>query len=235
MPTSTKDYLKGQTSTREVISYQRDFCSDLPPGINQLCHQVPGEWPGQEHAGCCVGERGTSESTTQTCLLSSCLGELNPKEERSLKDRRKEFLIINMTIINITTIITTKVRGEGRTEDKSSNLTGLNLIYPGLLVFYVEVFLHCAFSNVSSSHLPERMHSHIDCICLTFLRCVFSNVSSNGLSEKRHSHIACICLTFRHCVLPPISCTRRCILTFDLMTLPVVFFSIFSCPEQLNR
>ena len=53
----------------------------------------------------------------------------------------------NSIIINIT--ITTKVRGEGRTEDKSSTLTGLNLIYPGLLVFYVEVFLQCAFSNVS--------------------------------------------------------------------------------------
>ena len=33
-----------------------------------------------------------------------------------------------------------KVRGEARSEDKSSTtLTGLNLIYPGLLVFYVEV------------------------------------------------------------------------------------------------
>ena len=50
-------------------------------------------------------------------------------------------IMIIMTIImtSIITIIITKVRGEGRTEDKSSTLTGLNLIYPGLLVFYVEV------------------------------------------------------------------------------------------------
>ena len=48
-------------------------------------------------------------------------------------------------------------------------------------------FLHCAFLNVSSNCLPERMKSHIGCICLTFLRCVFLNVSSNDLSEKRRS------------------------------------------------
>ena len=45
-------------------------------------------------------------------------------------------------------------------------------------------FLHCAFLNVSSNCLPERMKSHIGCICLTFLRYVFLNASSNDLSEK---------------------------------------------------
>ena len=32
-----------------------------------------------------------------------------------------------------------QVRGEGRTEEGRAPLTGLNLVYPGLLVFYVEV------------------------------------------------------------------------------------------------
>ena len=32
-----------------------------------------------------------------------------------------------------------QVRGEGRTEEGRAALTGLNLVYPGLLVFYVEV------------------------------------------------------------------------------------------------
>ena len=50
-------------------------------------------------------------------------------------------------------------------------------------------FLHCAFLNVSSNCLPERMKSHIGCICLTFLHCVFSNVSSKELCDKRRSRI----------------------------------------------
>ena len=57
-------------------------------------------------------------------------------------------------------------------------------------------FLHCAFSDVSSNGLPQRMHSHIGCICLAFLHCAFSNVSSSGLLEMRHSRIGCICVTF---------------------------------------
>ena len=45
------------------------------------------------------------------------------------------------------------------------------------------------FSNVSSNCLPERMHNHIDCICLTFLHCALSNVSSKCLDLKRQTHI----------------------------------------------
>ena len=37
------------------------------------------------------------------------------------------------------------------------------------------------FSNFSSNRFPERMHSHIGCICLSFLHCVSSDVSSNHL------------------------------------------------------
>ena len=48
-------------------------------------------------------------------------------------------IIVTIIMTSIITMILTKVRGEGRLEDKSSTLTGLNLIYPGLLVFYVEV------------------------------------------------------------------------------------------------
>ena len=60
--------------------------------------------------------------------------------------------------------------------------------------------LHSVYSNVSSNGLPERMHTHIGCICSTFLHCVFSNVSSNGFPERMHTHIGCICLAFLHCV-----------------------------------
>ena len=40
------------------------------------------------------------------------------------------------------------------------------------------------------------MHSHTGCICLIFLHYAFSNVSSNGLHEKMHNHTSCICLIF---------------------------------------
>ena len=60
-------------------------------------------------------------------------------------------------------------------------------------------FLHCAFSSVPSNGLPERMHSHTDCICLTIFHCVFSNESSKRLHERNQSHIGCICLTLFHC------------------------------------
>ena len=70
------------------------------------------------------------------------------------------------------------------------------------------VFFHrCVFSNVSSNLLPEKMHSHIGCTCLTFLHYAFSNVSSNCLPEKMHSHIGCIYLTFRHCAFSNVSPT----------------------------
>ena len=65
--------------------------------------------------------------------------------------------------------------------------------------------LHCVFSNESSNCLPERMHNHTGCICLTFLHCVFSNVSSNCLLERMHSHIDCICLSFLHCAFSDVS------------------------------
>ena len=68
------------------------------------------------------------------------------------------------------------------------------------------VFLHyCALSSVSSSHLPERMHNHTDCICVTFLCCAFLNVSSICLPEKRHNHTGCICLVFLHCEFSNVS------------------------------
>ena len=71
--------------------------------------------------------------------------------------------------------------------------------------YICSIFLHCAFSNVSSKRLHKRMQSHIGCICLTFPHCVFSNEPSNCLSEKRHSHIGCIWLTFLHCVFSNVS------------------------------
>ena len=60
------------------------------------------------------------------------------------------------------------------------------------------VFLHSAFSNVSSNFLPENRHSHTGYICLVFLHCALPDASSNGLPEKMQSYIGCICLTFPH-------------------------------------
>merc|ERR1712213_197341 len=78
-------------------------------------------------------------------------------------------------------------------------------------------FLQCAFSNVSSYRLPEKMHSRIGCIYLTFLHCAFSNVASNCLHGRRHSHIGCIFLASLLCALPQMfpqsTCIRGCIVT----------------------
>ena len=59
-------------------------------------------------------------------------------------------------------------------------------------------FHNCAFSNVPSNCVLERMHSHIGCICMNFLH--FSNASSNHLPVRMQSHTGCICLAFLHCV-----------------------------------
>ena len=66
----------------------------------------------------------------------------------------------------------------------------------------------CAFSNVSSSGLPQRMTSYTGCICLAFPHCVYSNASSNRLPENRHCHIGCICLPFLHCAFSNVSSNR---------------------------
>ena len=72
----------------------------------------------------------------------------------------------------------------------------------------VQTFPHCAFSNVSSNCLPERMHTRTGCICLAFLHCAFSNVASNHLLGKMQSHNGCICLTFLHCAFSNVSSER---------------------------
>ena len=38
------------------------------------------------------------------------------------------------------------------------------------------------------------MQSCIGCICFIFLHCAFSYVSSNDLPQKRQSHCICICI-----------------------------------------
>ena len=67
------------------------------------------------------------------------------------------------------------------------------------------IFLHCAFSTVSTNYLPKRMQSHIGCICLIFLHCVFSNVYSNYLPERMHNYIGCIFMPFLHCAFSNLS------------------------------
>ena len=88
----------------------------------------------------------------------------------------------NSIIINIT--ITTKVRGEGRTEDKSSTLTGLNLIYPGLLVFYVEVFLQCSSGcKIQKLSSPEMITwANVCSVCQqTLMHC---NTTTTNIVNK---------------------------------------------------
>ena len=60
-------------------------------------------------------------------------------------------------------------------------------------------FLHCAFSNVSSNCLNERMQKYTGCICLIFLHCAFSNVSSGHLPDMLHTCTGCIFSIFLHC------------------------------------
>ena len=55
------------------------------------------------------------------------------------------------------------------------------------------IFLHCAFSNVFSNCLNQRMHNHTGCICATFLRCVISDFSPG------HSLFHSENLLYRHC------------------------------------
>ena len=76
---------------------------------------------------------------------------------------------------------------------------------PKLMSYEIINTFHGVLSDVSSNCLPEQMHSHIGCICLTFLYCGFSNVSSNGLPQRKHSHIGCICFVFLHCAFSNVS------------------------------
>ena len=78
------------------------------------------------------------------------------------------------------------------------------------------IFLHCVFSNVPSSCLPERMHNHTGCICLTFLHCGFSNDPLMHMDQSMHSHTGCICLSFLHCGLSYVSSNRLCPLSLSL-------------------
>ena len=70
----------------------------------------------------------------------------------------------------------------------------------------------CIFLLLSTVHflngVPERILSHISCICLAFLHGVCSNASSKHFHKKLHNHIDCICLTlfdFLHCVFANVS------------------------------
>ena len=56
--------------------------------------------------------------------------------------------------------------------------------------FGVWIFSTVFFWNVPSNCLPERMQSHIGCICSTFLHCAFSNVSC-VLSMSNWNHEDC--------------------------------------------
>ena len=57
-------------------------------------------------------------------------------------------------------------------------------------------FLHCAFSNLSSNCLPERIHNHIGCICSAFPQYVLSNVDPKILDQSKQTHIGCFFLLF---------------------------------------
>ena len=48
--------------------------------------------------------------------------------------------------------------------------------------------------NEGSNSKFARMQIYIGCNYLTFLQCAFSNVTSNHLPYRKHSHNRCICL-----------------------------------------
>ena len=67
--------------------------------------------------------------------------------------------------------------------------------------FVICIFFSCKYSiNFLGLVLVcFQMSPKMACTCITFLHCAFSNVSSNGLLERMHSHIGCICLFFPRC------------------------------------
>ena len=67
-------------------------------------------------------------------------------------------------------------------------------------------FLHCAFSNVSSNHLPQKRHSHIGSIYFTFLHSAFLTLSDAGVWR--------LYLTLLHCAFLNVSsnCTNYFVL-----------------------
>ena len=60
--------------------------------------------------------------------------------------------------------------------------------------------LHFRFSNVPSSYIRKRKHTHISCTCLAFLYCVLLNVSLKELLHKIQNGIGFIYLISFHCV-----------------------------------
>ena len=68
----------------------------------------------------------------------------------------------------------------------------------------------------------------------TFLNCVSSDVSSNGLPQRVHAHIGCICLTFLHCVFSVVFIvwSRGCKVTLVAFVclFPCVYFQM--CPQR---
>ena len=57
-------------------------------------------------------------------------------------------------------------------------------------------FIHCVFSNVSSSGLSGWMQNHTGCTCLLFLRSVFSNIPLDCLPWRMCNHTFYMCLVF---------------------------------------
>ena len=72
-------------------------------------------------------------------------------------------------------------------------------------IAFILTGLRCAFSNVSSKHLPMKMHSRTGYICLTLLQCVLSNVPSNYLPQRMQNCTGCIYLPFLQCEFSNVS------------------------------
>ena len=69
----------------------------------------------------------------------------------------------------------------------------------------ISLTFYGAFPNVPSNCVPERMQTHIGCICIIFVHCAPSNVSSHCLQQMMQNHTGCICLTFLHCAVSSMS------------------------------
>ena len=105
--------------------------------------------------------------------------------------------------------------------------TQTDIVYIQILtnMFKLSPNWSCVSLDGPSNWLPEKMQSHIGCICLTFLHCVSSNVSSSCLDQNRHIHTGCTSWFFSTVCFqmsPQTVCPSGCIITL------VAFFLLFS-------
>ena len=116
----------------------------------------------------------------------------------------------------------------------TTSLLVITFLNSHLHICICSTFLHCAFLNVSSKCLPEKINIHIDCIWLTFFP-IFSSVlfqmcpqitCPKGCIVKLAAFVWLFStVSFQIC--PQMACLRRC--KFTLLAFVWLFSS--ACPQ----